>query len=109
MQTRIAVDAVIASSPRTLAAVGNTKATGSPASRMMHRPITAFQKPTTVHGRIAANDTSSVQSRRPHPPGESVAPASHNSAAFLAALRAATTARLAPMSGSADPAAAELI
>ena len=62
MHNRIAVDAVIGSSPRMRAAVGITAAAGSAEKRMIRNPITAFQKPTTIQGSVTANSASSVTS-----------------------------------------------
>src|SRR5262249_19990273 len=103
MQTRIAVEALIASSPRTRAAAGNTRATGSRANRMIRSPITAFQKPTTVQGSVTANSASNTQSSALHPPGESSIAASHRSAAVVETLSAATRSRRAVTRGFADP------
>ena len=58
MQTRIAVEAVIGSSPRTRPAIGVTATTGSRAKRMIKSPMVAFQKLITVHGRVTANSAS---------------------------------------------------
>ena len=71
MHSRIAVDAVIGSSPRIPAAAGSTATTGSAAKRMMRNPITAFQNPTTIHGRTTANSAKIATSTRPMPPGDS--------------------------------------
>ena len=60
--SRIAVDAVTGSSPRITPAAGITAATGSAEKRMMTKPITAFQKPATIQGKVTANSTSSVAS-----------------------------------------------
>ena len=57
MQTRIAVEAVIGSSPRDAAAAGVTAATGSRANRMIRKPMVAFQKPITIQGSVTANST----------------------------------------------------
>ena len=58
---RIAVLAVIGSSPVTRAATGVTAATGS-AERMMKRPMVAFQKPITDQGSVTANSTTRMKS-----------------------------------------------
>ena len=71
MHTRIAVEAVIGSSPRTRAAAGVTKATGSRAKRMMRRPMVAFQKPMTDHGSVTANRTTRTRSTASKPPADS--------------------------------------
>ena len=71
MQTRIAVEAVIGSSPRTRPATGVTAATGSRAKRMINRPMVAFQKLITVQGSVIANSTTSAQSRTPNVPADS--------------------------------------
>ena len=71
MQTRMAVEAVIGSSPRTRAAAGVTEATGSRAKRMMRRPMVAFQKPITNHGSVTANRTTRTRSTASKPPAES--------------------------------------
>ena len=55
MHSRIAVEAVIGSSPRTRPAAGVTAATGSRAKRMIRRPMVAFQKPITYQGSVTAN------------------------------------------------------
>ena len=52
---RIAVRAVIVSSPRMRAAIGLTAATGSRAQVMSRNPIVAFQNPTTDHGSVSVN------------------------------------------------------
>ena len=52
---RIAVDAVTGSSPRINPAAGITAATGSAEKRMMTNPITAFQNPATIQGKVTAN------------------------------------------------------
>ena len=64
---RIAVFVVIGSSPATRAETGVTAATGL-AERMMNRPIVAFQKPMTDHGRVTANSTTRTKSTMPKPP-----------------------------------------
>ena len=55
---RIAVDAVTGSSPLTRAVDGITAMAGSAAKRMMMKPITAFQNPATIQGKVTANSTS---------------------------------------------------
>ena len=64
---RIAVLAVIGSSPRTRAETGVTAATGS-AERMMKSPKVAFQKPITDHGRVTANSSTRMKSTTLKPP-----------------------------------------
>src|SRR5580692_6179157 len=71
MQTRIAVDAVIGSSPRTRPAIGVTATTGSRAKRMIKSPMVAFQKLITVQGSVTANSATSAQSTAPKVPTES--------------------------------------
>ena len=67
---QIAVDAVIGSSPRMRATAGTTVAIGSRANRMMQKPITAFQKPMQVHGRVRPKHKSSRASSTPKPPAD---------------------------------------
>ena len=67
---RIAVFAVIGSSPVTRAETGVTAATGL-AERMMNRPKVAFQKPITDHGSVTANSSTRMRSTTPKPPAES--------------------------------------
>ena len=67
---RIAVFAVIGSSPVTRADTGVTAATGL-AERMMNSPMVAFQKPITDHGSVMANSTTRMRSSGPKPPADS--------------------------------------
>src|SRR5580704_14429306 len=71
MQIRIAVAAVIGSSPRTRPATGVTAATGSCANRMIRSPIEAFQKLITVHGSVIAKHATRRASSTPNPPTDS--------------------------------------
>src|SRR5205085_2481480 len=79
------VAAVTGSSPRIRAAIGITVAIGSAAKRMIARPITAFQKPATIHGSVTANSRSSAQSTKPKPPGASANAASASDPTMVAA------------------------
>ena len=67
---RIAVFAVIGSSPRTRAETGVTAATGS-AERMMKSPMVAFQKPITDQGSVMTNSTTRMKSTTVKPPAVS--------------------------------------
>ena len=51
---------------------------------MMMKPITAFQNPATIQGKVTANSTSAATSRTPNPPGASASAASHSDAAIVA-------------------------
>ncbi len=93
MQTRIAVEATIGSSPRTRVTAGVTVAIGSRQNRMMMRPMVAFQKPMTVHGSVTANMTMSAVSVAPRPPTESAAVRSQSKPIIVAATTAANTTR----------------
>src|SRR5580704_903574 len=64
MQTRIAVNAVIGSSPRMCAAIGLTVATGSREKHMIRKPIDAFQNPIVDHGSVAAKSARKAMERR---------------------------------------------
>src|SRR5262249_8319763 len=92
MQSRIAVDATIGSSPRTRQATGVTAATGSAAERMITKPIAAFQKPITYQGSVTANSTIKTRSSVPIPPGESANAASQMKPAIVAATQMKKTA-----------------
>ena len=50
---------------------------------MMTKPITAFQNPATIQGRVTANSTSAARSRIPNPPGVSASAASHSDPAMV--------------------------
>ena len=67
---RIAVLAVIGSSPVTRADTGVTAATGS-AERMMKSPMVAFQKPITDQGSVMTNSTTRMKSTAVKPPAVS--------------------------------------
>src|SRR4051812_13241737 len=96
-QSRIAVDAVTRSSSRTSPTAGSTAAIGSAEKRIMTKPITALQKPATIHGNVTANKTSARKSGNPSPPGDSASAASHSEPAMVATNRTANNARLANM------------
>ena len=97
---RMAVLAVIGSSPVTRAETGVTAATGL-AERMMNSPMVAFQKPITDHGRVTANSTTRMKSISPKPPADSANDSSQMSPTIEAStIRVKKTRR--PVSGSAD-------
>ena len=85
MQSRIAVEAVIGSSPRSWPVIGTTAAIGSSEKRMIRNPIIAFQNPATIHGKVIAKNTSSTISMTPMPPGDSARAASTKDPAIVAA------------------------
>ena len=93
MHNRTAVDAVTGSSPRMRAATGMIAAIGSAAKRMIRNPITAFQNPATIQGRVTANSTSSAMSIMPKPPGASASAASASDPAMVAANRTTNSTR----------------
>ena len=62
MQSNMAVDAAISSSPRIRDAWGITAAIGSGENRKIRNPIMAFQNPATIQGNVIANNTISTMS-----------------------------------------------
>ena len=103
---RIAVFAVIGSSPFTRAETGVTAATGS-AERMMKSPKVAFQKPITDQGSVTANSTTRMKSTTPKPPADRAKDSSQTSPTIEPRTTSAKKTRR-PVSGSADGAAAIL-
>ena len=91
MHIRIAVDAVTGSSPRMLAASGFTAVAGSRQKRMIRNPITAFQNPTTDHGKVTVKSTRKAMA--PKLRGGTATVASHRTAAMVAATRTANSVR----------------
>src|SRR5215218_8553387 len=81
------VEAAIGSSPRMRAATGHTRAVGLRAKRMMRKPIDAFQKPITDHGKVTAKSASRVRSKASRPPTDRAAANRQRSPAILAATR----------------------
>ena len=91
MHIRIAVRAVIGSSPRMRAAIGLTAATGSRAHVKSRNPIVAFQNPTTDHGSVSVNRTRKSTAAKPR--GGTATTASNMSPTMVAAVSAAYSAR----------------
>src|SRR5262249_24651241 len=93
MHSRIAVEAVIGSLPLTLRAAGSTVAIGSRAKRMMRKPMVAFQKPITDHGKVAANSTRMRKSRLSKPSGASANAVSASTPTMVAMTSVANSTR----------------
>ena len=91
MHIRIAVDAVIGSSPRMLAASGFTVTAGSRAKRMIRKPMKAFQKPITDQGRVMVNNRRNEIA--PKLCGGTAIAASHSTAIIVAPTSPANSAR----------------
>ena len=91
MHIRIAVVAVIGSSPRMLAAIGLTVTAGSRDSRMIQKPMKAFQKPITDQGRVIVNRTRNEMA--PKLVGGTAMAASHSTAIMVAATSPANSVR----------------
>src|SRR6202045_4497469 len=91
VQTRIAVNAVIGSSPRMCAAMGLTVATGSREKHMIRKPIDAFQNPIVDHGSVAAKSARKAMALALL--GGTAVPASHRTAPIVAPAITATRAR----------------
>jgi hypothetical protein len=85
------------SSPQTCALAGNIAAVGPTANRMMRKPITAFQNPTTIHGKVMANGMSVAISKAPNPPGDRATTTSHDDRAIVTTHSKAKIARRADM------------
>ncbi len=60
MQTRIAVEAKMGSSPRIVVTWGMTADAASAENRMTRKPITAFQNPATIQGKVMEKSASST-------------------------------------------------
>ena len=89
----MATEAVIGSSPRMRPAAAVTAAAGSLAKRMITKPIAAFQKPITVHGKVTRNSASSTTSSASRPPADSAWVASPISRRIVASTRPAKMIR----------------
>ena len=71
---------------------------------MMTKPITAFQNPITVQGKVTAKNRRNRRSKNPKPPGESALTVIQSSAAIVIMTSAQKMARRWNMDNETGPA-----
>jgi hypothetical protein len=110
MHIKIAAEAVIGSWPHIRAISGFTTTTGFSEKRIIRKPITAFQKPTTDQGKVIEKSTRNARPAKLD--GGTATTASHNTAAMVTPTSAAKSARrftspvvIGPSTGAETPVA----